>query len=266
MLPLSVVQEGRCLLYLSCPKCSCENIFFLIEFVVFLDGFACHKLRFLSVDVHLCMLKYNFFLPQTGYYGNRGKHSLLDHSSSEKHKHIAAGVKGRIPGHQSMALVEDHNQNSQVTEVDLREAEVREGGSDGGERSNSVPSEVLRSTPTVMNHADKVTTAEAVWVLKMIESNFPFNSCENLVDVLKKMAPDSQILKDMTLKSSKSSYILRFGLYPFYLDQLVKRIQKSPTYTLGTDSGTFKLNGLAKIVDIDIRYNVIYYMNGGFCG
>ena len=112
---------------------------------------------------------------------------------------------------------------------------------------------VVRSTPSVRVHADKVTEAEIIWVLKMVESNLSYNSSEDLVEVLQRMAPDSMVLKDMQLKRSKSMYVLCYGLYPYYLNQLVKRIKQSPTFTLGTDSATFKLHSLSKVVDIDIR-------------
>ena len=50
------------------------------------------------------------------------------------------------------------------------------------------------------------------------------------------------------------SYILTHGLYPYYKEKLVRRIQGAVGFTLGTDSATFKLNGLSKLVDIVIRW------------
>ena len=101
--------------------------------------------------------------------------------------------------------------------------------------------------------SDKVLKAEVLWVLKTVESNFSFNASEDIVEVLKLMDPDSIVLKTMKIKRMKTSYILTHGLYPYYLEKLVKRIQDAVGFCLGTDSATFKLHGLTKMVDIVIR-------------
>ena len=143
------------------------------------------------------------------------------------------------------------DQNRNVEEVEVVEEGRREEGQGEGGRveegrvEGSAPATGLRRT-TVKSHSDKVTNAEITWVLKMVESNLSYSSSEDLVEVLQRMAPDSMILKDMTLKRSKAMYVLCHGLYPYYLQQLVRRIKEAPAFTLGTDSATFKLHSLAK--------------------
>ena len=61
-------------------------------------------------------------------------------------------------------------------------------------------------------------------------------------------------IKRFRCKRHKVSYILTHGLYPYYKEKLVRRIQGAVGFTLGTDSATFKLNGLSKLVDIVIRW------------
>ena len=123
--------------------------------------------------------------------------------------------------------------------------EVEGGAGEGGL--------VLRRLPAVKSLSDKVLKAEVLWVLKTVESNFSFNASEDIVEVLKLMDPDSIVLKTMKIKRMKTSYILTHGLYPYYLEKLVKRIQDAVGFCLGTDSATFKLHGLTKMVDIVIR-------------
>ena len=108
--------------------------------------------------------------------------------------------------------------------------------------------QVLRRLPTVKSLGDKVLKAEVVWVLKTVESNFSFNASEDIVEVLQQMDPDSLVLKTMRIKRDKVSYTLSHGLYPFYNKKLAKRIQGAVGFTLGTDSATFKLQGLPKLV------------------
>jgi len=114
--------------------------------------------------------------------------------------------------------------------------------------------QVLRRLPVVKSLGDKVLRAEVMWVLKTVESNFSFNASEDIVEVLQQMDPDSLVLKTMRIKKDKVSYVLSHGLYPFYKEKLARRIQGAVGFTLGTDSATFKLQGLSKLVDIVIRY------------
>ncbi len=194
-------------------------------------------------------------------FNSRGRHALQDHSGSEQHKRTAAGLKGRTPQQPNMARVGDANQNLDLVEGGGNRQEVGDGGereevrdgmereAGGGEGTSAPLAPVRRSVPTVKSLADRVATAEVVWSFKMVESNLLYNSLEDIVAVLQKMDPDSLVLRNLHMKRTKSMYILCYGLHPYYLDQLIRRIQKSPGYTLGTDSSTFKLHGLSKVVE-----------------
>ena len=107
-----------------------------------------------------------------------------------------------------------------------------------------------------MNVGDQVTKAETIWALKVVASNFSFKSTEDLLPILRAMDPSSSIFKKMSLSSDKTSYIIAYGLYPYFQKMVVRGIQKAPGYTLGTDAGTFKLHGLSKLVDCVFRYKI----------
>jgi hypothetical protein len=67
------------------------------------------------------------------------------------------------------------------------------------------------------------------------------------------MDPKSDVFKKMSLKQNKLSRVITHGLYPHYMKKMIDRIKAAPGFTLGTDSGTFKLHGLSKLVDLVIR-------------
>ena len=113
----------------------------------------------------------------------------------------------------------------------------------------------------VKSLGDRVMKAELLWVLKTVASNFSFQASDDIVEVLQQMDPESIVLKTMRIKRIKVSYILVYGLYPFYKRKLESRIQAAVGFTLGTDSATFKLNGLSKHVDIVIRWSINLYQN-----
>ena len=110
-----------------------------------------------------------------------------------------------------------------------------------------------------------MTKAETIWALKVVDSNFSFNSTHDLVDILAAMDPKSDVFKKMTMGETKTSYLISHGLYPYFLKKIVKAIQDSPAFSLGTDAGTFKLHGLSKLVDIVIRLAPCSLLLARFC-
>ena len=76
------------------------------------------------------------------------------------------------------------------------------------------------------------------WVLKMVESDFSFNSAENMVKLLCQMDKHSKIFSKMTLGRQKCGYYVTYALCPFYLEKLIKRVQEAAAYTLGVDGGS----------------------------
>ena len=92
----------------------------------------------------------------------------------------------------------------------------------------------------------------------MVESGFSFNSAENVVPLLCLMDPESTIFPKMTLSRKKCAYYTTHGLYPFYLEALIKRILEAPAFTLGVDGGSFKVRGLKKMIDIVIRWVYLF--------
>ena len=77
-------------------------------------------------------------------------------------------------------------------------------------------------------------------------SSFTFlRSCDDMVEILQKMDPNSEVAQKMTLKQTKVSWIISHGLFPHYQKKTIEKIKAAPGYTLGTDAGTFKLHGLS---------------------
>jgi hypothetical protein len=109
----------------------------------------------------------------------------------------------------------------------------------------------LRRLP--MDITDQVTKAEIIWTLKVVDLNFSYKSINDLLPILRAMDPSSSLFKKMSLCRDKASYIIAYGLHPYFQKMVVRGIQKAPGYTLGTDAGTFKLHGLSKIVDCVFR-------------
>ena len=120
----------------------------------------------------------------------------------------------------------------------------------------------LRKTAVSYSLEEEVIRAELRWVLKMVESDYSFNSAENMVKLLCLMDEHSKIFPKMSLGRMKCSYYVNHALYPLYHEKLIKRVQEAHAYTLGVDGGSFKVRGLTKMMDIVIRwfYSSQYYL------
>ena len=112
---------------------------------------------------------------------------------------------------------------------------------DGGQKRGGSALAQLRNTFVSFSVEEQVIKAGLLWLLKMVESGFYFNSAENMVSLICQMDPESKIFPRMTLSRKKCAYYTTHGLYPFYLEALIKRILEAPAYTLGVDRGSFKV-------------------------
>jgi len=69
---------------------------------------------------------------------------------------------------------------------------------------------------------DKVKKAEILFALKLVHSNYSFNSYSDIVDVCKSAFVDSNIAKHMQLGSTEVSYLTVHGLAPYFRNYFVK--------------------------------------------
>lgn len=98
----------------------------------------------------------------------------------------------------------------------------------------------------------EVLKAEVLWALKCVSSNYSYNSCSEIADVLKTMFTDSDIAKQFTLSPAKCAYLCCFGIAPHFKDLLVKLVDKSH-FTLLFDE-TLNKSTQSKQMDLLARF------------
>ena len=64
---------------------------------------------------------------------------------------------------------------------------------------------------------------EIFWALKSVMFHFSYNSAHHITDVYKAMFPDSIIAQNMSYGPIKLSYLLSFGIAPYFMDLLLKK-------------------------------------------
>ena len=103
-----------------------------------------------------------------------------------------------------------------------------------------------------MTHAEQVTKAEIVWLLKVCASDYSLSSCDDLPNTFQEMFQGA-ISQDFSLSSSKASYLISDGLGPYFIKKLVEDVKSSnATYTVEYDETT--TSQVHKQMDVLIRY------------
>lgn len=97
-----------------------------------------------------------------------------------------------------------------------------------------------------------VLTAEVLWALKCVSSNYSYNSCAEVGDILKMMFTDSNIAKQFTLSPAKCAYLCCFGIAPHFKDLLIKLVDKG-RFTLLFDE-TLNKSTQSKQMDVFVRF------------
>lgn len=74
---------------------------------------------------------------------------------------------------------------------------------------------------------DDILTAEVLEAMKVVVKHFSCNSCEGLNNLYKRQFHDSEIAKHFRCGPDKCSYLITFGLAPFYRDSLIHKVSES---------------------------------------
>ena len=77
--------------------------------------------------------------------------------------------------------------------------------------------------------------AEILWALKSVVSHFPYNSAVNIVDVFRAMFRDSAIAQKMQCGPTKLSYLICFGIAPYFKQQLLNELKEMQCFVISFD-------------------------------
>ncbi|KAK0067710.1 hypothetical protein Bpfe_002551, partial [Biomphalaria pfeifferi] len=124
--------------------------------------------------------------------------------------------------------------------------------------SQNIPT-ISTSTQAQSSIKSHVTTeetinAEILWALKVVCSHYSFNSCHDIADYFALMFPDSNIAKKMSCGKDKISYLVSFGLGPYFQDLLKVKLKtvNDGFVLLYDESLNRELN--KKQMDMHVRY------------
>ena len=106
------------------------------------------------------------------------------------------------------------------------------------------PGSSLRSQ-TVSTHNEKQLTldftatdspkkrnAEILWALKYVESDWSASPAKQISNFFAKMFSDSQLASDFQLSGTKLTYLIHFGVAPYFRQLFVDEIKSSNFYSI----------------------------------
>jgi hypothetical protein len=203
--------------------------------------------------------------------GNMGISAVVSHAASKKHMQKLEENKkttaAQIPIHlfacntaksdvQSAAVVERPATSSETPSTVIPSSNtpaIPTSNSSGSEPKSSSVMPQTQTSVSAFVQRQSVTTAEILWTLKSVMSNYSYNSAAGLNDLFQIMFPDSDIAKRFQLGSTKMAYFFRFGLAPIFRSQLLAQVQKCDHYVLAFDESLNKMTQRGQM-DVHIRF------------
>ena len=166
---------------------------------------------------------------------NMGEIAVKSHASGKKHQTAvtqsqkASSVSEffEAKSRTTSGLVSSENlEEPSASLIHDHEVTLQESGSMSTSHGN------VMSKFTLTKHQHKV---EILWALKTVMSHFSYNSSTNIADVFRAMFPDSAIAQKMNCGPTKLSYLICFGIAPYFKQQLLKELKEPQCYVISFD-------------------------------
>ena len=77
--------------------------------------------------------------------------------------------------------------------------------------------------------------AKFLWALKTVMSHFSYNSATDITDVFMPMFPDSAIAQKMNCGPTKLSYLICFGIAPYFKQKLLNKLKEAQCFVISFD-------------------------------
>ena len=180
------------------------------------------------------------FCRRTFSLSNMGEPSQKSHAQGKKHQSI-------IQRSEKNPSVKDFLEKKDVAEASTSE----ESGPSTLVMSSSV--EQKSSFVTKFALTKEHHKAEIIWALKSVMSHFSYNSAHDITDIFKAMFPDSSIAQHMSCGPTKLSYLISFGIAPYFRDLLLADLKQTSCFVVSFDE-SFNHELQKEQMDFTVRY------------
>ena len=197
---------------------------------------------------------------------NMGEPALKSHAQGKKHQN-AVKTSGKNTSVWGYLKKDDQKASTSTQKEEPLECKESEELSVAAARSTE---EKRSSSMTKLTLTREQHKAETFWALKSVMSHFPYNSAHDITDVFKAMFPDSIIAQHMSCGPTKLSYLISFGIAPYFMDLLLKELKDAPCFVMSFDE-SFNEELKKEQMDFIVRYFndgevKSRYLSSGFLG
>ena len=170
-----------------------------------------------KVKYRLCM--------RSSSLSNTGEPALKSHAQGKKHQNAVktSGKNTSVWGF----LKDDQKASTSTQKEEPLACKESEELSAAAARSAE---EKRSSSMTKLTLTREQHKAEIFWALKSVMSHFSYNSAHDITDVFKAMFPDSIIAQHMSCGPTMLSYLISFGIAPYFMDLLLKELKGCPIF------------------------------------
>ena len=169
------------------------------------------------------------FCKKTRNLSNMGKTAIRTHAEGQRHKQLLKSETER-----SFA--------SKITAYTTTNT---------NEKTTTVQTAAVSMLDIAGNSTDALK-AEVLWTLRTAYCHHSYKSNDNIDQLFKAMFGDSAIAKLFSCGEDKTAYLLRFGLAPYFTQQLVAQLS-AQNFVLMFDESLNKKNKM-KQMDVHIRF------------
>ena len=197
---------------------------------------------------------------------NMGEPALKSHTEGKKHQN-AVKTSGKNTSVWGFLKKDDQKASTSTQKEEPLECKESEELSVAAARSTE---EKRSSSMTKLTLTREQHKAEIFWALKSVMSHFSYNSAHDITDVFKAMFPDSIIAQHMSCGPTKLSYLISFGIAPYFMDLLLKELKDATCFVISFDE-SFNEELEKEQMDFIVRYFKdgevkSRYLSSGFLG
>jgi hypothetical protein len=178
---------------------------------------------------------------------NNSRYSLIQHQKSKKHQSLDHGIQMKLP----FSKV-----SSESTSVDTNQSLAVVGEKESTDTS-IVPCTTVKKNPILaFRLKNDVIKAEIIWAIARIMCHTSARSSESQTELFPLMFPDSNIANEFAMKKDKVSYVITYGLAPYFRGLLIQKLNNLdnvPYYSVAIDESLNKISQCAQM-DVIIRF------------
>ena len=189
-----------------------------------------------------------------------GEPALKSHAQGKKHQN-AVKTSGKNTSVWGFLKKDDQKASTSTQKEEPLACKESEELSAAAARSTE---EKRSSSMTKLTLTREQHKAEIFWALKSVMSHFTYNSTHDITDVFKAMSPDSIIAQHMSCGPTKLSYLISFGIAPYFMDLLLKELKDAPCFVISFDE-SFNEELEKEQMDFIVRYFKVVKLKVNTC-